>query len=681
MKRSDNHRKKPKKQTGIYVTSAVGLILVIGGGYYYYNKMQETQVISQGEKTIQQFIDQLNSGEYEKAMSYTQIDTKVKNKLSEKEALEKYQNIYGSVNVKGLEVSDLKITKKNNDIYSFSYKAKMNTSLGELKDLSYKGTLSKNKKEVKINWQPNLIFPQTKGTDKVSLTSEEAKRGDILDRNGKTLATTGKLKQLGIVPGKLGEGDEKMANIKAIANAFDLSEDEINQAISQSWVQADYFVPLKIINGQTPTLPSGAAIQEVEGRTYPLGEAAAQLIGYVGDISAEDIKKNAELSSNGKIGRSGLERTYDKELRGTNGGRLIITDADGTEKNVLIDQEVKNGQDIKLTIDADAQKIAFDSLGGKAGSTVVTSPKTGDLLVLASSPSYDPNKMTNGISQEDYKAYAENKDQPFISRFATGYAPGSTFKMITAAIGLDNKTLDPNEVLTINGLKWQKDSSWGSYQVTRVSDVSQVNLRNALIYSDNIYMAKETLKMGEKAFREGLNKFIFGEDLDLPISMTPAQISNKEDFKSEILLADTGYGQGELLVNPIQQATMYSVFANNGNLVYPRLVMEKETKTKENVISESAVQTILPDLREVVENVDGTAHSLATLGIPLAAKTGTAEIKEKQDEKGQENSFLFAINPDTNGYMIVSMLENKEEGDSATKRAPELLLYLNQNYQ
>lgn len=678
MKRSDNHR---RNKTGVYLTSALVLVLAAGGGYFYYQKTHEEQVVSAGEKTIQQFAERLSTGDYKKAMSYTQIDSQTKKTISEKEALEKYQNIYGAVAIKGLEISNLKVTKKDSETYSFSYKAKMNTSLGELKDLSYKGTLTNKNDQIKINWQPNLIFPQMEDTDKVSLTSEEAKRGDILDRNGKKLATTGKLKQLGIVPRKLGEKEEKTANIKSIAAAFDLSEDEINQAISQSWVQPDYFVPLKIIDGQTPELPSGAAIQEVDGRTYPLGEAAAQLIGYVGDISAEDIKKNAELSSNGKIGRSGLEMTYDKELRGTNGGKLSITDADGTEKEVLIDQEVKNGQDIKLTLDADAQKIAFDSLGGKAGSTVATSPKTGELLVLASSPSYDPNKMTNGISQEDYQAYTENKDQPFISRFATGYAPGSTFKMITAAIGLDNQTLNPDEVLTINGLKWQKDQLWGSYQVTRVSDVPQVNLRNAMIYSDNIYMAQETLKMGEKKFREGLNKFIFGEDLDLPISMNPAQISNKDSFKSEILLADTGYGQGELLINPIQQATMYSVFANNGNLVYPKLEMDKETKVKQNVIASTAVQTILPDLKDVVQDTNGTAHSLATLGIPIAAKTGTAEIKEKQDEKGQENSFLFAVNPDTNGYLMISMLEDKAEGDSATKRAPELLQYLNQNYQ
>lgn len=381
------------------------------------------------------------------------------------------------------------------------------------------------------------------GQDKVSISVDEAVRGEIVDRNKSPLAANGTLYQLGVIPGQLGDGEDKESRIKAIAEQFDLTEKAIQQALDQSWVQDDYFVPLKIVE-PTADLPTGASIQETAGRTYPLGEAAAQLIGYVGDITAEDVEKDDTLASNGKIGRSGLEAAFDKELRGKNGGKIAITDEKGTERKALIETKKTDGKTIQLTIDAKAQKIAFDSLKDQAGSTVVTEPTTGDLLVLASSPSFDPNKMTNGISQEDYDAYHNNKDLPFISRFATGYAPGSTFKTITAAIGLDNGTINPETVLSINGLKWQKDSSWGDYFVTRVSDVASVNLRNALVYSDNIYMAQQTLAMGEDKFRAGLEKFIFGEELDLPIAMNPAQISNDKSFNSEILLADTGYGQG-----------------------------------------------------------------------------------------------------------------------------------------
>ncbi|WP_142976803.1 penicillin-binding protein PBP4(5) [Enterococcus gallinarum] len=676
-RRSQNQ--PPKKRKTLLIVLPLLLLLVVGGffGYRYYDKQQRQ---NQAEKVVHSFIENLSKNKFDKLPSLILSDSAERNGYTNDQLAEKYQTIFSGIdaaNIKGSKIT-LSDDVKNAD-YQFTYQLSLTTSLGEIKDLNYSGTIKFEKEQPKIDWAPNLIFPDMAGQDKVSISVDEAVRGEIVDRNKSPLAANGTLYQLGVIPGQLGDGEDKESRIKAIAKQFDLTEKAIQQALDQSWVQDDYFVPLKIVE-PTADLPTGASIQETAGRTYPLGEAAAQLIGYVGDITAEDVEKDDTLASNGKIGRSGLEAAFDKELRGKNGGKIAITDEKGTERKALIETKKTDGKTIQLTIDAKAQKIAFDSLKDQAGSTVVTEPTTGDLLVLASSPSFDPNKMTNGISQEDYDAYHNNKDLPFISRFATGYAPGSTFKTITAAIGLDNGTINPETVLSINGLKWQKDSSWGDYFVTRVSDVASVNLRNALVYSDNIYMAQQTLAMGEDKFRAGLEKFIFGEELDLPIAMNPAQISNDKSFNSEILLADTGYGQGELLINPIQQAAMYSVFANQGSLVYPRLVMGAETKTKKELISPETISLINEDLKAVVTDENGTAHSLAALGLPLAAKTGTAEIKEKQDEKGQENSFLFAFDAQNQKYLMVSMLEDRQENSSATALAPELLSYLSENY-
>ena len=676
-RRSQNQ--PPKKRKTLLIVLPLLLLLVVGGffGYRYYDKQQRQ---NQAEKVVHSFIENLSKNKFDKLPSLILSDSAERNGYTNDQVAEKYQTIFSGIdaaNIKGSKIT-LSDDVKNAD-YQFTYQLSLTTSLGEIKDLNYSGTIKFEKEQPKIDWAPNLIFPDMAGQDKVSISVDEAVRGEIVDRNKSPLAANGTLYQLGVIPGQLGDGEDKESRIKAIAKQFDLTEKAIQQALDQSWVQDDYFVPLKIVE-PTADLPTGASIQETAGRTYPLGEAAAQLIGYVGDITAEDVEKDDTLASNGKIGRSGLEAAFDKELRGKNRGKIAITDEKGTERKALIETKKTDGKTIQLTIDAKAQKIAFDSLKDQAGSTVVTEPTTGDLLVLASSPSFDPNKMTNGISQEDYDAYHNNKDLPFISRFATGYAPGSTFKTITAAIGLDNGTINPETVLSINGLKWQKDSSWGDYFVTRVSDVASVNLRNALVYSDNIYMAQQTLAMGEDKFRAGLEKFIFGEELDLPIAMNPAQISNDKSFNSEILLADTGYGQGELLINPIQQAAMYSVFANQGSLVYPRLVMGAETKTKKELISPETISLINEDLKAVVTDENGTAHSLAALGLPLAAKTGTAEIKEKQDEKGQENSFLFAFDAQNQKYLMVSMLEDRQENSSATALAPELLSYLSENY-
>lgn len=655
------------------------MILLIGGSFYGYQTYKTNQHLAAAKKTLTTFVKALNENDFDALPQLMTENSLTDNAYNNAQLVEKYQAIYTGIGAENYTADDLTVTKStDSQTYDFSYTASMSTSLGELTALTYKGTISVDGTDALIEWSPELIFPSMSGQDKVSITVDTATRGEILDRNNQPLAENGTLYQLGIIPGELGAGDEKTANIKAIAEQFNVTEETINTALSQSWVQDDYFVPLTIVDN-TADLPTGASIQETTGRRYPLGEAAAQLIGYLGNVTAEDIENNPSLSSNSQIGRAGLEAAYDDTLRGENGGQITITDEEGTEKEVLLAKDRQDGTDIQLTIDQEAQQIAFDALDGQAGATVVTEPKSGDLLVLASSPSYDPNLMTNGISQEAYDAYENDEKLPFISRFTTAYAPGSTFKTITAAIGLENSTIDPEQSMDISGLKWQKDSSWGDYYVTRVTDVASVNLQQALVYSDNIYMAQQTLAMGEDAFREGLSSLIFGEDLDLPFSMNAAQISNEDTFNSEILLADTGYGQGELLMNPIQQATTYSVFANLGKLVYPKLLLDAETKDKEAFKSDTIAQ-INDDLQAVVSDANGTAHTLASLGIPLAAKTGTAEIKDTQDEQGQENSFLFAFDSEDQGYLLLSMLDDREEGQSATKLAPDLLTYLAGKY-
>ncbi|QQU16204.1 penicillin-binding transpeptidase domain-containing protein [Enterococcus casseliflavus] len=675
--RNEKPAKKPKRFVWLALPAA---LLVLGGGYYGYTIYQDRQEEAAAKKALTSFIDAISDQKYSDLSALLTEESLESTGFTADEVSAKYEAIFTGIGAESFKASGIEVTPndKDSDQFNFQYNGSLTTSLGELTELSYSGTITVADNEAKIDWSPQLIFPGMEGQDKVSISVDNATRGEILDRNNEPLAENGTLYQLGVVPGQLGTGDEKNANIKAIAERFDLTEEAITQALEQSWVQDELFVPLKIIE-PTDEMPTGTSLKETTGRTYPLGEAAAQLIGYLGNVTAEDIEKDETLASNGQIGRSGLEAAFDKELRGENGGKIAITDEDGAEKSVLLEKERADGKDIQLTIDAQAQKTAFDSLQNQAGATVVTEPKTGDLLVLASSPSYDPNKMTQGISQEDYDAYEQNEDLPFISRFATAYAPGSTFKAITGAIGLENGTIDPTQSIAIDGLKWQKDSSWGDYFVTRVTDVASVNLKDALVYSDNIYMAQQTLSMGEDAFRDGLSKLIFGETLDLPIAMNPAQISNEDSFNSDILLADTGYGQGELLLNPIQQAAIYSVFANQGKLAYPRLVKEAEQKDKE-VFKAETIDQINQDLTAVVSDPNGTAHSLAALNIPLAAKTGTAEIKEKQDEKGQENSFLFAFDSQDQGFLMVSMLEDRQENQSATGLAPELLTYLAEHY-
>jgi penicillin-binding protein len=670
------------KKIGL-VAGAVVIVAVVAG-IVVYNKQAETRIAKKAEEN---YLAQLAKNNNDKKLfSYFSESSIKKSGYTTASAQTKYRTIYDAAAVSNLKITDSSLKKDSAGKYQLTYKVSMKTTYGTVKNLAYKTTVSVNNKKATVAWKPGLIFPGMSEKDKVSVAGDTVNRGKILDRNGVELATQKSVQQLGINPSLLGTGSEKTTNLAAISTMFGVSTAELNSALSAGWATGNVFVPIKTLSddeavSDESTLPTGAVLGSTTTRYYPLGESAASLIGYVGNVTAEDIKKNSQLAAGDQIGKSGLESAYDKQLRGSAGGAITITDKNGKTKKTVISKKTVQGKDITLTIDSNVQTLAYSALGANPASTVVMEPTTGDLLALVSSPSYDPNKMTQGISTADYKTYTDDANKPFQERFATRYAPGSTFKTITGAIGLDAGTLDPSEKLSISGLKWQKDTSWGSYEVTRVKEADSVDLATAYANSDNIYFAQQTLKMGEKTFRAGLNKFIFGKDLNLPISMSAASISNDDSFATEILLADTGYGQGQLQISPIQQVAMYSVFMNDGALVYPRLTTDTAVKKDDNVIKSSSASTVLQDLIPVVSDSAGYAHAVYNAGFNLAAKTGTAEIKDKQDTTGTQNSFLLFMDADNQKFMGVTMVENSLTNGTATDKSAALVKYLEDTYK
>ena len=194
-------------------------------------------------------------------------------------------------------------------------------------------------------------------------------------------------------------------------------------------------------------------------------------------------------------------------------------------------------------------------------------------------------------------------------------------------------------------------------------------MKNALIHSDNIYFAQATLQIGKDNFIDGLKKLKFGEDIDFELNLSKSQFSNSDTIKSETLLADSGYGQGQILVNPIHMASIYSSFANNGNMVKPYLKYKENKETEylaKDVFTKDAVQEIKNDLIQVVENPEGTAKDMKINGITIAGKTGTAELKVSKDSEGDTIGWFdcFTVNDSNMPYVIVGMVEkaNKNGG-------------------
>ena len=623
------------------------------------------------ENILNEYISKINEAKYNEM--YEMISDRSKGQITEEDFVKRNKNIYEGIDMSNLKIDIKNIEKESSKKYAITYITSMNVS-GQNISFENRSNIIKEDNKLKIDWSSNMIFPNLNGTDKVKVSTSKAIRGKILDRNGKELATNGKISSVGIVPGKLGEN--KTESINKIAELLNLSSETIENKLKVSWVKDESFVPIKNVSMDENDLKEkllqikGVMISSTNGRIYPLGEAAAHLTGYIQSITKEELEKNPEYSSTSLIGKTGLEKRYEKELKGKDGIEIYIADSEGNKKDTIIKKEKVDGENIKITIDSIIQNNLYKELKNDEGLFVVMNHKTGEIIALVSTPSYNVNKMALGVSSEEWKELQENEKTPLLARYTQKYCPGSTFKPITGAIGLSTNSLKTTDTFSYSGKSWQKDKSWGDYNITTLTAYSgEKNLKNALIHSDNIYFAQATLQIGKDNFIDGLKKLKFGEDIDFEFNLSKSQFSNSDTIKSETLLADSGYGQGQILVNPIHMASIYSSFANNGNMVKPYLKYKENKETEylaKDVFTKDAVQEIKNDLIQVVENPEGTAKDMKINGITIAGKTGTAELKVSKDSEGDTIGWFdcFTVNDSNMPYVIVGMVEkaNKNGG-------------------
>lgn len=521
-----------------------------------------------------------------------------------------------------------------------------------------------------VEWTPSFIFPQLEAGDPVRISRQAAARGELYDRNDQPLAVNGTGRSIGVVPEKFTDDADK----EQLAELLGMSVEEIDRQLDQGWVQNNLsqFVPLsKTSNDNTELLEQvleipGTMHQETAMREYPYGEALSHLIGYIGPITAEQLSELQEqgYTENDMIGRQGLERQLEDRLRGEDGMRIYIDKEQ--EQITVAEKQAVDGKKIQLTIDAELQQIAYESMDGEAGTSAAVDPETGETLVLLSSPGFNPSEFMLGMSGERYEELKEDPLMPLYNRFAQSYAPGSTIKPVTAAIGLEAGTLDPSEGLTIEGETWQKDD-WGGYEVTRVHPEAPnpIDLNKALVYSDNIYFARQALEMGRSTLVEGLENFAFGEEIPYPLALQSSQISNDGNISSEGQQADTSFGQGQMLANILHLASVYQPFLTDGVMHEPTLLLEEEDAQvwKDGLVSAENAEILRTDLRNVV--VDGFAQEANLENIPLAGKTGTAELKAAGEESGQENGFFIAYDSANPEFIIAMMVEDVGDNDGS----------------
>lgn len=644
------------------------------------------------ETQLKSYYSFVVTGEYTKM--YEMLTKDSQSSIEKKAFLKRNQNIY-----EGIEAKDIRIQMTGKETkgreHILSYRVRMDTLAGEISFLNQAVfRYDWKERQYKLEWDDSMIFPELTPEDKVRVETERAQRGQILDRNGAILAGAGTAYTVGLVPGKMNENPEK--DLEKMAELLEMSVESIQKKLEAGWVEDTSFVPLKTIAKLTQKEEfmenpdeetkhkievkeglltiSGVLLSDTEVRMYPLGESASHLVGYVQQVTAEDLEKYSEegYDETSVIGRSGVESLYEEELRGQNGCRIYIENAEDKIKKVLAEREKKDGKDITLTIDSSLQKEIYDTFQEDRSCTVAMDPHTGEVLALVSTPTYDSNDFIMGMSEEKWKALNEDEGNPLYNRFRQKMCPGSSLKPIIAAIGLKTGAIDPEKDYGSEGLQWQKDAGWGNYYVTTLHEYTPVNLQNALIYSDNIYFAKTALRIGKQNLEEELDSLGFGQEIPFEISLTESQYAGEEGIQSEIQLADSGYGQGSVLVNPIHLAALYTGFANEGNVLKPELLLEKASDTTiwiPSAYEPTDASRIQDAMVQVIFSQHGTGHGAYRKDISLAGKTGTAEIKQdKEDKNGTELGWFGVYTTDDDveqPILLLSMVENvKDRGGS-----------------
>ena len=615
---------------------ALAIILVVGvvAVVIYMNRTEPSVA-------LKNYFDKLNSKDYVGMYDYVITDT------TKEDFVTRVKNIYEGIEASNISVTVLTNTQNENDnsITNVTFNNSMDTVAG---NMNFMNTVKVKKVdgEYKIIWDSSVIFSDLKDNYKVRVTALESTRGAIYDRNGIALAKDGEINTVGLVPGKMNETTDKAK----LAELLGITEETINNALSASYVKEDTFVPLRKISKDEQELKNellkikGVLITDTKSRVYPYKEATSILTGYVQDDE----------------GKTGLEYAYNDRLKGTDGEEIYIVDQNEQKVKTLAKRDLKNGENIKTTIDINIQKELYEEFKDDEGASVSINYNTGEVLALVSTPSYDANDIVLGVTNDEWNELQNDEKKPMYNRYLSSYVPGSSLKPVVGAIGLSNNSFRAEDDFGTSGKRWQNDSSWKDLYITTLETYSgPANLKNALIYSDNIYFAKAALKIGKSNLQKGLDNFGFNDKITFVQDITKSTYGAMD---SDAALANSGYGQDQMLVNPIHLAMIYSSFANGGNMVMPCLEYTETKYYKQNVISKEIADTIKADLIQVVEQ--GTGKEAKVEGKTIAGKTGTAEIKEnQQDENGTEIGWFNAF--DENGLLVVSMVQNvKDKGGS-----------------
>ena len=487
----------------------------------------------------------------------------------------------------------------------------------------------------------------------------DAPRGDIVDREGRELATTRPAFGVQVMPAELRAPERTLV---ALASLLDHDQNSVFERVGNPKGRRR-FQPVRLagdlpydtrsrIESHLYALPG--VFTDVQSRRYYVGgELAAHLLGYIGEIQLEQLQKRrfADYRAGEVIGQSGVERRFQSALRGRTGGRNVVVDVAGRVEEVLDEVEPAPGATVVLTLDRDLQQAAEDAfrpdvIGGepKRGALVALDVRNGDVLALVSRPAFDPNDFAGGIDSATWKQLTEDEARPLQARATAGqYPPGSTYKVIVAAAALQERVIDPYEKVYCPGtFKLGRRT----YRCWKRAGHGPMNLHDALVQSCDVYFYQLGLKLGIDKLAFFANGFHLGRRTGIGVGqesagLIPTRAWKERRFSEPWVRGETvsaAIGQGFDLTTPIQLAVAYAALGNGGKVVRPRVVLRIERR--DGSIEPGPAPEVLgtvpvnPEhlarvaraLEGVVHEPRGTGARARVEGVRVAGKTGTAQV-------------------------------------------------------
>lgn len=633
--------------------------------------------------TAENWAEVWSNGNYDQL--YDLLTTEARGRISREDFVARYEAIAVEA---GIVTVEARVDGGNDDDELFPLKVKIESSrVGDITD-EHLLALVPEGDGWGVDWSPSLIFSQL-GDGYVQWTSDVPARGRVLDRKGRPLAMTGQLTSIGVITGQIENEAELLSKLSQLLN---MPSEQVQARYSGG--QPDWFMPVKdlpestdqALIDQLKAIP-GVAVQKTPARVYPQGELTAHIVGYMSEVTAEELPELAKLGyeSGDLVGRAGIEASMERTLAGKRGGVLALIGADGSIIRVLGQVAKEPAKDIVLTLDIDLQRGTWDAMGDIVGSSVVLDPNNGEVLAMVSKPSFDPNWFTLGITDEQWAILNDATKQPLLNRaVAVGYPSGSVFKVVTAAAGMahlgmtDGTPVSCPGTFTLGGITWADWVPGGQ---------GDMDLHTAIVRSCNTVfysIGSQLDEQNEMWLPDMARAFGFGLPTGLPeLYEVPGivpdpdwKMANVDDFWARGDAVNLAIGQGYYLSTPLQMANAYAAIANGGVLYQPHLTLDI-VNVDGSVASKGEVKEIgrLPlsgdqiawlqsALYDVINASNGTAiDAFEGINYQVSGKTGSAETVPNEQ---QPHAWFAAYTPsDAPKIAVVSMVEFGVAGSRA----------------